>query len=156
MSDWLDAQRMSEAEVAAAKEKWCQVERGRFWGSDYEITPELLPMRWGDGQCAMTITPMNTRPNYYVVLVDSRLSDQYDNLPEEFYDELKEDLYCAIEERFGRCYCDEACPDCEDKGEEICDHIADWPTACCIGSSSFGEFYESIERGRKRREEPTP
>lgn len=46
-------------------------ERCRFWGQPYTITPRLIGRIFGDGKHLICITPLATRPNYFVVRVDS-------------------------------------------------------------------------------------
>jgi hypothetical protein len=73
----------------------------RFWGRNYIITPRLVEWMHGDGKQFMYFMPLNTRPNYYVVRVDSALS--LDNHEENnFTDAVLDDLYTEIEEQFGR------------------------------------------------------
>lgn len=72
----------------------------RFWGRNYIITPRLVEWVHGDGLQVIYFQPLNTRPNYYVARIDSKVS--LDNSDEPcFADEVLEDLYTAIEEQFG-------------------------------------------------------
>lgn len=50
-------------------------ERCRFWGLEYTITPRLIAEKFGDGQRLVCVTPMATRPNYFVARVDSSTVD---------------------------------------------------------------------------------
>lgn len=41
------------------------------WGVEHRVTPLLLPQRFGDGRALIHLTPLATRPNYFIVRVDS-------------------------------------------------------------------------------------
>jgi hypothetical protein len=78
-----------------------------WWGFDYRITPRLVSTKLGDGLGLIHFTPLNTRPNYYMVRVDSSLVDDgHDGdvglNSDHFYDDVLPDIYEAIEEDFGR------------------------------------------------------
>lgn len=80
------------------------VERKRktlFWGQEHIVAPKLLSDVLGDGQQLMTLTPINTRPNYYVCRIDSSWSlsnwDKHPMPPGQWL----EDLYQALEAEFG-------------------------------------------------------
>lgn len=74
-----------------------------FWGANYTITPRLLDKVFGDGKQLCCITPLATRPNYFVVRVDSGaefdvhdiLDDIADAAEEEYghYDSESDDEY---------------------------------------------------------------
>jgi hypothetical protein len=70
-----------------------------FWGQGYRITRLLINAVLGDGKKLAGIQPLNTRPNYYVIRVDSGwdLSNWGDG--DLFVDDL-EDVYEAIEDQF--------------------------------------------------------
>jgi hypothetical protein len=76
-----------------------QEQEVNFWGKTYRITPLLINAVLGDGKKLVGIQPLNTRPNYYVIRVDSGwdLSNLEDG--ELFVDHL-EDVYEAIEDQF--------------------------------------------------------
>jgi hypothetical protein len=42
-----------------------------LWGTPYQVTPRLCSQIFGDGRQLVTITPINFRPHYFVVRVDS-------------------------------------------------------------------------------------
>lgn len=51
------------------------IERRRvvtFWGAKYRIKPLLVDRVLGDGKQLLGFQPLNTRPAYYVIRVDSR------------------------------------------------------------------------------------
>jgi hypothetical protein len=72
----------------------------RFWGRNYVITPRLVDWIHGDGLQVIYFMPLNTRPNYYVVRIGSKVSlNNSDEL--SFADEVLGDLYGEIEDQFG-------------------------------------------------------
>lgn len=77
----------------------------RFWGGNYTITPLLVTEVFGDGKVLMGIRPLNTRPNYYVVRVDSKFAESDKNPSpresDEWFDFLDNELYDAIADQFG-------------------------------------------------------
>lgn len=69
----------------------------KFWGHTYEnFHPEKLDQTFGDGQRLMYLTPLNTRPWYYIARVDSQYPAN-----EEEEAEFVEKLLDALEEEFG-------------------------------------------------------
>ena len=75
--------------------------RTRFWGRNYVITPRLVEWVHGDGQQVIYFMPLNTRPDYYVARVDSKISLNNCEEP-SFVDEVLDDLCEHIEDQFGR------------------------------------------------------
>lgn len=76
-----------------------------LWGNDYTITPALVSRIDGDGLRLLTVTPTNTRPNYYLVRVDSECD----------IDEIVVEVLDWIEDEFNPgCECDDATDDSED------------------------------------------
>jgi hypothetical protein len=69
----------------------------KFWGNRYEnFHPEKLSRTFGDGQRLMYLTPLNTRPYYFIAKVDSK----YPSTEDEEHDFI-EKLLDALEEEFG-------------------------------------------------------
>jgi hypothetical protein len=99
----------------------------RMWGQDVQCEPKLVTEVFGDGKKLICLTPTNTRPNYYVVRVDSTwsLSNWADG--ELFIDHL-DDIYEAIEDEYGRSY-----------DEETEEHRG-WPALSDDSGSSWGEI----------------
>lgn len=62
---------MSDKETAKLRALIERPERCQFWGSNYVITPRLIAERFGDGKMLVCITPIMTRPDYFVARVDS-------------------------------------------------------------------------------------
>lgn len=71
-----------------------------FWGEPYTITPRLIARIFGDGGRLLCVTPMATRPNYFVVKVDSTPHDPRDPLPGSEVS-LLDEIMCAAEEEYG-------------------------------------------------------
>lgn len=94
----------------------------RFWGTEYEITPLLIDEIFGDGLKLLAVTPLFTRPNFYVVRVDSALEDAAD-----LFNDDEERLIQAIEEMFGNAE--------DEDGEDS--KVRDWP-AWHDGGYSYG------------------
>lgn len=71
----------------------------RFWGRNYFVTPRLVSWIHGDGKKLIYFMPLNTRPDYYVLRIDSAM----DLSSEEWYD-LLETVYERIEDDFGMAH----------------------------------------------------
>lgn len=87
----------------------------RFWGVNYEnFAPVLAQTQHGDGKRLMWFSSMDTRPNYYLVRVDSKLPmDDSDESVDTVYDFVTLTLIEALEDEFGYF-----CNDHRDGGEE--------------------------------------
>jgi hypothetical protein len=115
----------------------------------------LLDKVFGDGKQVISFTPWDTRPNYYVVRVDSFWG--VENEDEPSVGDFTDDLYTAVEDQFGNaawCACsnEEREKPCEEgecvKGGE------DWPalhdfTGCC----SWGRLW--LDDDEQSRHQPT-
>ncbi len=106
----------------------CKPRQVRFWGQHYQIAPASVEQVFGDGMKLIGLAPLNTRPNYYVIRIDS----SWDlDASDEFLDHLEE-IYDAIENEYGArrtCYCDPENDECE--------KCREWPAFCDEGSSWF-------------------
>lgn len=111
----------------------------RFWGDDYNITPRLVDKILGDGKQLIQLEPLNTRPDYYVVRIDSRW-----NLDDDDVDDADADanfiihhlgeIYNAIDEQFGaKCECEDP-DDCE------CDEGQGFPVLSTDCGVSWGDM----------------
>lgn len=69
----------------------------RFWGRLHFITPRLSSAIFGDGMQLIYVTPLNTRPNHYVVRVDSSWTDFNSD---DFRDHIDE-ILLDLEEEYG-------------------------------------------------------
>ena len=52
-----------------------------LWGQPSKVTPRLITRIFGDGKCLLGVQPLDTRPNYFVVRVDSSTKDPRDDFP---------------------------------------------------------------------------
>lgn len=68
-----------------------------FWGRDYFVTPRLVNWIEGDGRKVITFTPLATRPDRFIVRLDSKTNIESDS----FSDITLEAIYEAIENQFG-------------------------------------------------------
>jgi hypothetical protein len=74
-----------------------------FWGSDTTFTPYVCDKIFGDGRALLVLWPLNTRPCYYVIRIDSGSPIDDD----AFHDLLEDGIYAAIEDQFGTAHDDE-------------------------------------------------
>ena len=88
-----------------------------FWGNSCICRSAFCPTVLGDGYQLLALTPMDTRPNYYLIRVHSSW-DTSNYEPSCIADHLDE-IYDAIEDYFGRV-------EYEDAAGKIC--RADWPS----------------------------
>lgn len=69
-----------------------------FWGQRHIVTPRLADWIHGDGKQVIYFTPLATRPQHYVVRIDSRVDLDSD----AFRGHVLEGIYEALEDQFGR------------------------------------------------------
>jgi hypothetical protein len=81
--------------------------RVEFWGGKYNVTPAVAEAHLGDGRTLLRFTPLNTRPDYYLVRVDSswgkgedwddheHINDVIELLEEEFSEKEREREYLS-------------------------------------------------------------
>lgn len=104
----------------------CRPTRIRFWGQYSVVTPALVYQRFGDGRCWGTLSPMNTRPNFYLIMGDSSWEADPDS--DSFRDAFDEEIYPAIDEQYGTT--DFWCDVCDKEYAEIGDE-------CCLPDRAF-------------------
>jgi hypothetical protein len=75
-----------------------------LWGQKHFVSPALVDWIHGDGLQVIWFEPLDSRPNYYVVRIDSKI--QLDNCgsPPVFCDEVLGDLMGAIESEYGQAH----------------------------------------------------
>lgn len=75
-----------------------------WWGQDWTCSPKFVEEALGDGNVLLGLQPLNTRPNYYVIRVDSSWHlDGCRTCEDECPDELREhldEIYDAIEAEY--------------------------------------------------------
>ena len=70
-----------------------------FWGQRHFVSPAYVPTVLGDGRKLLAVQPLNTRPKYYLIRVDSSWSERNSDQP-CVCDHIDE-IYDVIEEWFG-------------------------------------------------------
>jgi hypothetical protein len=133
-----------------------------FWEQKYRITPLLVDAVLGDGKKLVGLQPLDTRPDYYVIRVDSGWSMSNFDFGELFCDHLEE-VYEAItnqfwereREREALIYEDGVPPEEADLANY--EEKLGWP---CLSLSCGVEWWEmqwpnpeEEERWRRKREE---
>lgn len=69
----------------------------RFWGRDYTVTPTAAKGYLGDGRQLLWLQPLNTRPEYYLIRIDSAWKvDSSD----EWHGRLEEDIIEKLIDEF--------------------------------------------------------
>jgi len=89
----------------------------RLWGQKHMIKPVFIEEAFGNGEKLLAVTPLNTRPNYYLIRVDSSWSDS--NYDKVCVGDHIEEICEAIEDVVGPKYSE------NDQGEEEC---FGWPS----------------------------
>jgi hypothetical protein len=90
-----------------------------MWGQPHTVHPRLCSTVFGDGAMLLGVEPTNTRPEYYVVRIDSEWNGK-DLDDEPFRDFLDDDVIEALFDEFGNA--DDGPEDGGELGE-----TADWP-----------------------------
>lgn len=117
-----------------------------LWGQKSFIRPVFIEEHLGDGGRLVAITPINTRPNYYLIRIDSRwwmdsLRSHVD-LPEEDHIAEHIDQICeVIEETVGGRYTE------EDDGSEV---MNEWPALNDECGVCWCDSMDLIESGNKK------
>lgn len=107
-------------------------EKTRFWGRNYTITPRYVSGKIGDGGRLCFYTQLNTRPNYYVLRIDSRVGVRDLNEFDEICDAI-DDEYGSVNFHCDTCDRDWSEGDCDD-----CDGDRNWPRLDDDCGSSWG------------------
>lgn len=109
------------------------------WGHAYLVTPLLVTERFGDGKRLIWLQPLNTRPNYYVVRVDSgwKFYDEWEEGDEDFRDHL-DDILEAVENDFG-----------SEHDWETGKHV-DWPALDLWAGCAWGDEQWPIEHPARK------
>ena len=82
--------------MKAILNKLLKRQRTEHWGSVCRFKPELLNKVYGDGQLLLQLFPINERPRYWVIRVDSSYWSDRDA-----FCEILDDIYDQIDEQFG-------------------------------------------------------
>ncbi len=110
----------------------------RFWGQRRKSHPVFITKALGDGMKLLAVTPINTRPNYYLIRVDSSWSDSNRDTP--CVGEHMDEIYDAIEDQCGRGY--------EDKYESVTgrERHNPWPALSADSGSSWCESADLLQK----------
>lgn len=79
----------------------------RWWGQNYICQPRFVESILGDGRALLALQPLNTRPHYYLIRIDSSWHLDYCRvcgISAECPDDLREhldEIYEAIEDEYG-------------------------------------------------------
>lgn len=70
----------------------CRPRKGYLWGQESDIEPQLVSTIFGDGRHIIGIQTCDSRPDYYVLRIDSKtcLDDDFD--PEPYLDAISDDF----------------------------------------------------------------
>ena len=81
----------------------------KHWGQPVHThTPVLINATHGDGQCLISFTPLGTRPDYYIIRVDSSIKKMIEDDGDEIRDFLETGIiYDMIEDECGCMYIDD-------------------------------------------------
>lgn len=89
---------MTKTEVAPRiPRRFTRPRKVHFWGYDYTVTPAVAKRHLGDGRQLLWLQPLNTRPDYYIIRIDSSWAvDDSD----EWLDRLEEEILEALIDEF--------------------------------------------------------
>lgn len=122
-----------------------------FWGTEYRIVPRLVDWIHGDGLKVIFLTPLATRPWYYIARVDSGLeldNRSYEEGVELFCGDALNQLLESIEDEFHQAEEEWT----HNNGRTYHRHN-DWPALNDSYGCSWGEIFTLAESdGRTERE----
>jgi hypothetical protein len=72
-----------------------------FWGQPHTITPRLITRTFGDGKQLLCVTPLATRPNYFVVRIDSSVTDPHSHHDSSTKLSFLDEIMDAAEDEYG-------------------------------------------------------
>ena len=92
---------MKTAKPPAIPKRFTKRRKVTHWGQEYTITPAVAKGHLGDGKLLLSFQPLNTRPDFYLIRVDSQIAqadedyiyDVIDALIEEFSEKEREREY---------------------------------------------------------------
>ncbi len=118
---------------------WLERKQAAYlWGQKSFIKPVFIEQALGNGDLLLAVTPLNTRPNHYLIRIDSTWLKKDDT--ETIYDHLDE-IEDAIEEVVGS-------RDYEDDDGNEC--LAEWPALNLNAGISWCNSDDLIEEFNRR------
>lgn len=84
-----------KTEAPPIPERFKKTRTVEWWGGKYQVTPVIVEQHLGNGRRLLRFQPLNTRPDYYLIRIDSA----WDCGADEFYDRLEE-IIEAIEDEY--------------------------------------------------------
>lgn len=112
---------MSPQRKGRLRSVYCRRQASYLWGDRRIITPELLPVEFGDGRQLIAVRPLNPRRSHYVVAVDSSLRVWAGDIHD-----VIDQVYEELETYFGHCGCEE----CYSEGKPWPITFKQWPIPC--------------------------
>lgn len=123
------------------------------WGLEHEVTPVMISTGFGDAKQLLAFSTVNSRPKYYLILIDSKVDVETNAIYADFDDEFPNCIYSAIADEFGDVAdrdtdeeaggspCDKInegqdCDNCAERG--VCEWTK-WPT---LDSETGCEWWE--------------
>ena len=88
-----EAPLVSDAQLQAA----CAEHRVEFWGKSYVVRPVPVSAYFGDGGRLLGLAPVNSRPQFYIVRIDSG----WDDLNSDAFRDSLDEVYEAMEDEYG-------------------------------------------------------
>ena len=85
----MDLRPYSKKQISVIMDYYGRERSVRFWGEDQLITPCLIKEEQGDGMQVVYLQPLDTRPNYYVLRIDSSIDIDIHTF---FDEETKEEI----------------------------------------------------------------
>jgi hypothetical protein len=69
-----------------------------WWGQKHEVQPLLCDAILGNGRLLLAVQMLNTRPDYYLIRIDSKWSKKMDL--DEFYDHMSDEIIETLIDQF--------------------------------------------------------
>jgi hypothetical protein len=111
----------------------------RFWGQRRMCSPVFIEEFLGDGGKLLAVQPLNTRPNYYLIRIDSKWHTS--NYEDPCVGDHMDEIYDAIENAVGPS-------SWQDDNEKW--HHDDWPSLSDDSGSSWWDATDDLPKRRKK------
>lgn len=131
----------------ALRAKLEQPHRLRFWGEEYTVTPRVCPTAFGNGKQLVAFQPLDTRPEYYILFVDSYWSlDNCLNSSGMGLADHYDEICTALEDEWGSI---------DDYEEGGCCEGEEWPGFPVLSESSGAQWF-ALEMPGNGADKPAP